>query len=83
MLYDIIEVKVVKDYVIRLRFENGVEGEIDVSTLVPFQGIFAQLEDTDYFATVQVNSNLGTIVWDNGADLSPEYLYAIISNEAA
>ena len=28
-----------------------------------------------YFKTVHVNHELDTIVWDNGADLSPEFLY--------
>lgn len=83
MLYDIVSVKVVKDYVLFIRFENEVEGTIDISSLVPFEGIFLKLKDTNYFATVYVNKDLGTIVWDNGADLSPEFLYSIISHKAA
>ena len=83
MLYDIVEVKVLKNYTLFLRFENGVEGNVDVSNIIPFEGIFSKLEDLDYFATVIVNKDLGTIVWDNGADLSPEYLYSIILNKAA
>lgn len=82
MLCDVTEVKIVKDYVLFLRFENGVEGKIDISTIIPFEGIFSKLKDPGYFATVYVNKELGTIVWDNGADISPEYLYSIISKAA-
>ena len=41
------------------------------------------LKDQKYFATVYVNKELGTIVWDNGADLSPSYLYSIVTNKVA
>lgn len=79
MLYDIIDVKVIKDYIVNIIFENGVEGNINISEIIPFKGIFAKLQDKKYFATVRVNKDLGTIVWENGADISPNYLYEMIS----
>ncbi|MBF0539570.1 MAG: DUF2442 domain-containing protein [Nitrospirae bacterium] len=30
-----------------------------------------------YFKTVRVNSDIDTIYWDNGADMSPDFLYEI------
>ena len=83
MLYDVVEVKLIKNYVIYLRFENGVQGELDISELIKFEGVFSKLQDQDYFATVYLNKELGTIVWDNGADFSPSYLYSVIKNQAA
>ncbi len=83
MLYDIIEVKVIKDHILYLRFENGVEGEVDITQIVPFKGVFKKLQDPQYFKTVQLNQELGTIVWDNGADLSPNTLYTAITENAA
>lgn len=83
MLYDVVEVKVIKDYTLYLRFENGVQGEVDISKIIPFKGIFSKLEDKEYFATVYVNNELGTIVWDNGADISPSCLYSAISHKVA
>lgn len=83
MLYDIIEVKVVKNYILYIRFEDGLSGEVDVSKIVPFEGVFSKLKEHSYFETVQVDKDLGTIVWDNGADLAPDYLYSIISNQIA
>lgn len=83
MLYDIVEVKVIKNYTLYIRFENGTEGKVDISQIIPFEGIFAKLKDPEYFATVHLNEDLGTVVWDNGADLSPSYLYSMISEKAA
>jgi len=83
MLYDIVDVKVIKDYIINILFENGVEGKIDISKIIPFKGIFTKLKDKQYFSTVYVNKDLGTIVWDNGADISPSFLYEVISQTNA
>ena len=83
MLFDVVEVKVIENYKLFLRFENDVQGEVDITKIVPFEGVFSKLKDKEYFATVYVNKELGTIVWDNGADLSPSYLYSIVINKVA
>ncbi len=83
MLYDIVEVKVIENYILYLRFENGMSGQVDISKIVPFEGVFSKFKDVVYFATVRVDKELGTIVWDNGADIAPDYLYSIISAEVA
>ena len=33
--------------------------------------------EMDYFKAASVNSELDTIAWDNGADMSPDFLYEI------
>ena len=40
MLKDVTEVKAVGGYRLRLRFEDGVSGEVDVSEMVEFRGVF-------------------------------------------
>jgi hypothetical protein len=79
MLKDIIAVKPLTDYQLWLRFEDGIEGVVDISQLIQFSGIFAPLQDLVTFAQVQIHSELGTIVWQNGADLDPDVLYAIVT----
>jgi hypothetical protein len=38
--------------------------------------IFEPLKhDLDLFRSVKVDAELGTIVWDNGADIDPDVLY--------
>jgi len=81
MLKDVVKVEYLDDYRLHLRFEDGVEGVIDVSDLVKFTGVFAPLEDKAYFAQVHVNPDIGTICWPNDADLDPDVLYAAITGE--
>lgn len=83
MLFDIVEVKVLKNYTLYIRFENGIAGEVDISKIIPFEGVFSKLKDLSYFSTVKVNEELGTIVWDNGSDLAPDFLYSLISGKVA
>lgn len=67
------QVEVVGDHCLHLRFEDGCEGEIDFSTL-DWRGVFEPLRDPSYFGRVQLDRELGTIVWPNGADIAPETL---------
>jgi len=71
-LVDTTSVEVIGDHRLRLRFEDGAEGEVDFSGF-DWKGVFAPLEDPAYFALVSLG--LGTIVWPNEADIAPETLY--------
>jgi len=79
MLKDIVAVKPLTGYQLQLTFEDGIEGIVDISQLIPFSGIFAPLQDPVTFAQVQIHPELGTLIWQNGADLDPDVLYAIVS----
>ncbi len=72
---DVIEVKVVKEYKLALKFEDGREGEIDIDQIIDFDGIFSPLKNKEFFDQVYVNPDIGTICWPNGADISPVFLY--------
>lgn len=74
MLVDVIEVRYVREYTIWVKFEDGSEGEIDLSAEL-YGPVFEPLKDVEYFRQVRVDPELGTIVWPNGADLAPEFLY--------
>ncbi len=37
--------------------------------------VFKPLKDKSKFSTLRVDKELETIVWENGADVAPEYLY--------
>lgn len=81
MLKDVIEARASGGYRLHLRFEDGVEGEIDLAALVDFTGVFAPLKDPGEVAKVRVDHDLGTICWENGADLDPDVLYAELTGE--
>jgi hypothetical protein len=75
MLKDIVSASPLEGYRLRIRYEDGIEGLIDVETIVNFHGIFAPLKDPAYFSQVRVDPELGTVTWPNGADLDPDVLY--------
>jgi len=81
MLKDIVAVKALDGYRLWLRFEDGVEGEVDIARLIRFTGVFAPLKNKVCFDQVRVNAELGTIGWPNGADLDPDVLYSVITGE--
>lgn len=81
MLKDIIEVQHLSNFQIYLRFEDGIEGELDLSSFITFDGIFELLKNPSEFAKVQVHPELGTIVWPNGADLDPDVLYSKLTGK--
>ncbi|AFY40926.1 DUF2442 domain-containing protein [Nostoc sp. PCC 7107] len=81
MLKDIIAVQPKEGYQLYIKFEDNKQGIIDISKLISFTGIFAPLKDINYFHQVKINSELGTIYWENGADFDPDVLYAEITGE--
>jgi hypothetical protein len=75
MLKDIVSANPLGGYRLHLRFEDGVEGVVDLGSLIHFRGIFAPLQDPGYFAQVRVDRDLGSVSWPNGADVDPDVLY--------
>ena len=81
MLKDISSVQPLENYQLHLKFEDNQEGVVDISQLIEFTGIFAPLQDLSYFKQVKLNPEWGTIYWENGADLDPDVLYSIVTNQ--
>lgn len=71
------EVKCLGGHRLSLRFDDGTSGEVDFS-LEEWGGVFAPLADPNYFAGVELDEELGTIVWPNGADIAPETLHRMV-----
>jgi hypothetical protein len=74
-LVHVTAVEVLSDHRLHLTFEDGVNGEVDLSSW-KWRGVFEPLADPAYFARVELDQELGTIVWPNGADIAPETLYS-------
>jgi hypothetical protein len=60
---------------IRLTFGDGAVHEIDLTGLLHAGGVLASLrDDRDFFQTVTVNREFGTLEWPGGIDLDPDVL---------
>ena len=79
MLSDVVEVQPRGKYRLWVRFDDGVEGEVDLRPVLTFEGVFAPLRDPAYFNLVRVNPELGTICWPNDADWDPLVLYSLVT----
>ena len=74
MIRRVVEGHYVSEFTIRLRFDDGKVGEIDLRDEL-WGPMFEPLRNPDYFRRFRVHPELHTIVWENGADFSPEFLY--------
>jgi hypothetical protein len=66
----------VSEYKILVTFEDGSVRLVDLKPHLDGE-IFEPLKNINYFKTFRVDSELDTIVWENGADISPDFLYEI------
>lgn len=81
MLRDIIKVRPLEQHRLHFRFEDGIEGTVDLKELVGFDGVFAPLQNQAEFERAYVDPELGTVCWPNGADLDPVVLYAWVTGQ--
>lgn len=80
-MQDVVEVQPLDGYRLRLRFEDGAVGEVDVADLVSFHGVFAALAEKAVFDQVYVDTDLGTVAWPGGADIDPDVLYSLATGQ--
>lgn len=64
------------EYRLRLCFEDDCRREVDLKDHLDGQ-VFEPLRDLSMFRTAELNSDIDTVVWSNGADMSPDFLFDI------
>ncbi len=69
-------VKYLRDYELEVVFEDNCRKRVDLRPYLSGE-IFEPLKEMNYFKSVKVSPDIETIYWDNGADLSPDFLYQI------
>lgn len=74
MFLHIIEASYISDYTVAVIFNNGKQGQADLSQLL-YGPVFAPLQDKTVFAQLRVDDELETLIWPNGADVAPEFVY--------
>jgi hypothetical protein len=70
------DVKYLSEYELLLTFEDGSLRQVDLAPHLDGE-VFEPLQDLSNFKSVHLNSGLDTIVWKNGADMSPDVLHEI------
>jgi len=75
MEWDVTEVRVVGDFALAVRFQDGLEGGVKFLPSF-FRGVFSHLASAPEFKKVHVVD--GVVTWPGELDLAPDAMYAEI-----
>lgn len=76
----IVACKLNANYRVWIRFDDGLEGEVDLSYLVG-KGVFEAWKSVDFFNQVHVDPKTDTLSWGNEINLDPYVLREKISKQ--
>ena len=74
-MIEVLSVKPLDGFQVLPEFSNGERNTVDLEPLLRGPIFDAIRHDPEVFRSVRVDDELGTIVWDNGADIDPDVLY--------
>ena len=74
MDYTLVDAKYMRSFTIWVRFDDGIEGEIDLKPEL-YGLVFEPLWDPAQFRKFSVHPEFHTLVWGSGADIAPESLH--------
>ncbi len=77
MIPRVAEVRPFPNFCLWVRFLDGISGMVDLSQDL-WGPMFEPLANPDVFSQARVDPELETVVWPNGADLAPEFLYQAV-----
>ena len=80
-MYKPVEVKALPKYKIWLRYEDGVEGEVDLSEYVG-KGVFSLWNDYAAFEKVYIGE-ADQIAWSEDLDMCPDSMYMRLTGKTA
>ena len=81
MILHTTEVTPLPGYRLKLTFNTGESGEVDLSNELEGE-VFEPLRDPALFATAHQHPIMRTVEWANGADLAPEFLLELMRGKA-
>ena len=75
---NVVSAKYLNDYKIEIVFDDGKKGVADLAQTIQTdpRKIFKELLDKKKFSNFKLGAD--TVVWSNGLDLAPEFLYGIL-----
>ena len=81
-IYRVTSVELLDGYRLRVGFDDGSEREIDLEPILEGE-IYGSLRDHTAFASVEIDPEVHTLVWPNGADFDPAILHDWPQHEPA
>jgi hypothetical protein len=79
MILRVTEAEYLGDCKLRLRFNNGAQGVVDLEAEL-YGDVFEPLRDKEVFTRFVLTSR--TVEWPNGADFAPEFLFLAAGMDA-
>jgi Protein of unknown function (DUF2442) len=73
-IYDVIDYKVLENYTVWVKFDDETERVIDFEPILSGP-MFGPLRDRYLFCQVELDQEIGTLVWPTGADIDPTVLH--------
>jgi uncharacterized protein DUF2442 len=73
-IYRVESFEVISVYTLRVRFDDGTQQTIDFKPVLAGE-LYSPLRDLDLFNQVQIDPEVRTLVWPNGADFDPATLH--------
>ena len=81
-IYRVQSFEILSDYRLRVRFDDGVEQTIDFEPVLAGE-LYGPLRDQELFNRVEIDPEVHTLVWPNGADFDPATLHDWPAHEQA
>lgn len=73
-IYKIVKIISVRPYMIEILFDDGTKKSIDLEPVL-YGEMYGALKNKALFEKVELDPQVGTIQWPNGADFDPAILY--------
>ena len=73
-IYRVISFEHVRPFTLQITFDDGSRQTIDFHPILTGE-IYSPLKDEKFFNQVEIDPEVHTLVWPNGADFDPETLH--------
>jgi hypothetical protein len=74
LIYRVVDFEIVGPYSLRVVFDDGMEQVIDFRPVLEGD-LYGPLQDEHLFNQVEIDPEVHTLVWSNGADFDPAVLH--------
>lgn len=68
-------VEPLENFTVRLGFTDGTQRDVDLEPFLRGKIFEVLRQNQTAFRAVKIDERMGTIVWENGADIDPDVLY--------